>query len=129
MKYHEFLGQVQHRARLASLEEATRATRATLETLGERLYGGEAGNLAAQLPEEIGLYLRRGGGGESFDLDEFFGRVSLREGTDLPAAVFHARAVMDVLKEAVSPGLLRKVLDQLPEEYDRLFEAGSVGSM
>jgi hypothetical protein len=34
MKHDEFIGQVQHRARLS--------TRATLETLAERLAGGEA---------------------------------------------------------------------------------------
>ncbi len=50
MKYDEFISQVQRRANLASREEAERATRATLETLGERLAGGEAKDLAAQLP-------------------------------------------------------------------------------
>ncbi len=129
MQYDEFIGQVQHRARLASRGEATRAVRATLETLGDRLFGGEAGNLAAQLPEEIGLYLRRETGGESFGLDEFFERVSVLEGVDLPEAIFHARAVMSVVSDAISPSLLDKVRAQLPAEYDRLFEAGSDGGM
>jgi len=128
MQYDQFVGQVHARGRFASDGEAVRAIHATLETLGERLYGGEAENLAAQLPPELGHYLREAVTGQSFDLDEFFRRVSMREGVDLPEAVFHARVVMEVLKEAVSPGLLDKVLDQLPAEYDSLF-AGSRGKM
>ena len=119
MDYHTFIGRVQHRTRLGTFEEAVRATRATLETLGERLYGGEPSNLGAQLPEELGHYLERAKAGEAFDLDEFLNRVQIREGVDLPEAVFHARVVLQVLREAVSPSLMRKVLDQLPPEYDR----------
>lgn len=129
MRYDEFVGQVQHRARLGTEGEAVRAIHATLETLGERLYGGEAHNLAAQLPQEIGAYLEQPTINESFDLDEFFNRVSMREGVDLPVAVYHARVVMEVLGEAVSPGILDKVRDQLPGEYDKLFQAGSKGKM
>lgn len=130
MEYHEFLGQVQHRARLGSFEEATRATRATLETLGERLFGGEAGNLASQLPLEIGRFLLEPTKKESFDVDEFFQRVSIREGADLPEAIFHARMVIDVLTEAVSPGLMAKVKAQLPSDYNKLFykEKGAGGA-
>lgn len=129
MRFEQFVGQVQHRARLGTEGEAVRAVRATLETLGERLFGGEADNLAAQLPQEVGHYLREPAASESFDLDEFFRRVSEREGEDLPEAAYHARVVIEVLREAVSPGLIDKVLDQLPEEYDKLFGAGSRGKM
>lgn len=41
MNFHDFLGQVQHRAQLRSMDEALRATRATLTTLSERLQGRE----------------------------------------------------------------------------------------
>lgn len=129
MRYDEFVGQVQHRARLGTEGEAVRAVHATLETLGERLYGGEAHNIAAQLPQEIGYYLERPVSGDSFSLDEFFLRVSMREGVDLPDAVYHARVVIEVLKEAVSAGVIDKAMDQLPEEFDKLFKAGSRGQM
>jgi uncharacterized protein (DUF2267 family) len=46
MKYNEFVGQVQLRARLSSLDEAVGAVRATLTVLGQRLSGGEASDLA-----------------------------------------------------------------------------------
>ncbi len=131
MKHDEFIGQVQHRARLSSRGAAERATRATLETLAERLAGGEAKDLAAQLPLEIAEHLRGQWSalGERFSLDEFFRRVSLREGVDLSDAVFHARAVIEVLSEAVSRGEMDDVRAQLPTEFDRLFESGSTGHM
>ena len=131
MKHDEFIGQVQHRARLSSRGEAERATRATLETLAERLVGGEANDLAAQLPMEIREHLRRerSGKGQRFSLNEFFHRVSQREGVDVPEAVYHARAVIEVLSEAVSKGEMDDVRAQLPAEFDRLFEAGRRGHM
>lgn len=127
MKHDEFIGQVQHRARLSSRGDAERATRATLETLAERLAGGEANDLASQLPREIGAHLLGAwsGLGERFDLHEFFRRVSMREGVDYQQSVFHARAVIEVLKEAVSPGEIADVRAQLPAEFGPLFEASS----
>jgi uncharacterized protein (DUF2267 family) len=129
MTYDEFVGQVQSRARLGSTGEAVRATRATLEVLGQRLFGGEAKDLAAQLPQEIGYYLRQDGQSERFGLDEFFARVSEREGVDLPVAVHHARAVISVVSDAASQGEIDDVRNQLPAEYDALFESGSEGTM
>ena len=129
MQYKDFIGEVQNRARLATQGEAVKATRATLEVLGQRLFGDEANNLAAQLPEEIGYYMRQAKVKESFGVDEFFGRVSEREGVDQPDAVFHARAVIAVLQEAVTPGEVNDALAQLPDEYNQLFEAGSEGEM
>ena len=131
MEHDEFIGQVQVRARLASRGEAERATRATLETLSERLAGGAGDKLAAQLPREIGEHLRRGTSptGERFSLDSFFTKVSEREGVQRAQAAFHARAVLEVVDEATQGSVLTKVRDQLPDEFDRLFEAGSQGRM
>jgi uncharacterized protein (DUF2267 family) len=133
VKHDEFIGQVQQRARLDSRGAAEAATRATLETLGERLSGGAAENLAAQLPPEIGEHLRRtaSGTGDQIDLEDFFDRITQREGTgvDEPQAVFHARCVLEVVDEATTGNLLGKLKEQLPAEYERLFSAGSTGRM
>ena len=133
MTHDEFIGQVQQRARLASRGAAEQATRATLETLGERLSKGAAENLAAQLPPEIGEHLRRAasGTGEHIDLEDFFARVTQREatGVDEPQAVFHARSVLEVVAEATTGNLLGKLQEQLPPEYGRLFSSGSTGRM
>lgn len=125
MRHDEFLAQVQRRAQLPSRDDADRATYATLETLGERLTGDEAKDLAAQLPPELARYtLSTGRGtGESFPIDEFFRRVSNRERVNLSDATLHANAVMNVLQEVVSPGEINDIRSQLPSEYNRLFEA------
>lgn len=98
------------------------------------LADGAAKNLAAQLPHEIGEHLRRvaptqGGTGEQFSLDDFFERVTEREGIDPPDAAFHSRVVLDVTDEATTGSLMTKVREQFPSEFDRLFEAGSTGRM
>lgn len=129
MKHDEFIGQVQARARLASRGDAERATRVVLEALGRRLAGGAPHNLAAQLPEEIGRHLEGHEEAERLSLDELFASVADGLGEDPPGAVHQARAVIAVLEEAVSEGEVRKVRDQLPDEYTPLFEAGSEGRM
>ena len=128
MRHDEFIGEVQHRAKLPSRGDAERATRITLETLGERL--GDPSNLAAQLPPEIGRHLA--GSQETFDrltLDEFLGRVTEKAGGDSPQAIFHARAVIDVMRDAVGDGTVNKAVEQLPDEFRTLFESGSEGQL
>ncbi|HEY9474047.1 MAG TPA: DUF2267 domain-containing protein [Mycobacteriales bacterium] len=135
MQHDEFIGQVQHRARLSSRGEAERATRATLETLGERIPEHLAENLAAQLPQEIGEHLRRTvtlggeGTGERFGLPEFVSRTAIRSGSDEPAAVYQARVVLEVVDDAVAPGMMAKVREALPGDLERLTEVGSTGDL
>lgn len=127
MQYDEFVGQVQNRARLPSRGDAVRAIQATLETLAERITPGEADDLAAQLPPELGSFLRDVGTTEPFSVDDFFLRVAAKETADPPDAAHHARAVMAVLQQAVATRELEDVRAQLPETYTPLFEAGSEG--
>jgi uncharacterized protein (DUF2267 family) len=129
MRTDEFLGQVQNKAHVATLSEAMRATRATLVTLAERLGPDETRHLAAQLPHEIQLLVADAGMAmpERFSSDEFLLRVCAREGIDLPVSTSHARAVIGVLTEAVSPAEISAVLERLPADYRRLF-AGSEGT-
>ncbi|MFZ6028660.1 MAG: DUF2267 domain-containing protein [Chloroflexota bacterium] len=129
MDYHTFLGKVQNQARLPTTQAAVTATRATLETLAKRLHDGGTENLAAQLPEELGLYLKQAEPSVAFGLGEFFNQVGQREGVDLPDAVHHSRVVVAVLAEAVTAGEMQKIRAQLPDEYDPLFESGSEGSL
>lgn len=123
MKHHELIAEVKRAADLPSNEEAERAVRATLRTLGERLAGGEPFDLASQLPAELADELPVLGPGEPFGLDEFYRRVAEREGTDLEEARRHARAVMAVLRKAVTAGEFDDVLAQLPKEYAELTTA------
>lgn len=133
MQHDEFIGQVQSRARLSSRGDAERATRAVLETLGERIPEGLADNLAAQLPHEIGEHLRRtevyagAGTGERFGRHDFIARVAERAGVDEPQAAYLVRAVTEVTGEAVQGGLLAKVAESLPKDIRQLVTAGTTG--
>jgi uncharacterized protein (DUF2267 family) len=134
MQHDQFIGLVQDRARLASRGEAEAATRATLETLGERIPEPLAEHLASQLPTEIGEHLRRTvtmdgfGSGERFGFDEFADRVADREHAAKPEAVFHSRVVLELVGQATTGGLMTKVRDVLPEDLRSLVDAGSTGT-
>ena len=122
MNYKEFVGQVQHRLELAEFGQAVRSTRATLTTLGERLHEGEATDLASPLPMEIDRYLIAADSGQRFDYDEFLDRVSEREGVDRADANHHAQQLVALLAEIVPAGNLEKARNQLPDDYEALFE-------
>ncbi|MBA2443276.1 MAG: DUF2267 domain-containing protein [Rubrobacter sp.] len=123
MQYQEFLQRVEKRITTEEPGAAELATAATLSTLGERLQGEEAENLAAQLPGEIKDQLTGGGAGEAgeFPLEEFYRRVGEKEDTTPEEAAPRARAVIGVLSEAVTGGEVGDVISSLPTEYEPLF--------
>ena len=125
MKYDEFIKHIQSVAALSSREEAEQATYATLEILKERIVGNEAAQLAAQLPKELGQYLRgrEGEDGQFFSVEEFYQRVSQKEGVDLTVAAVHVRAVFTVLQAAVTPGEFADVRANFSEDYQDLLPA------
>jgi uncharacterized protein (DUF2267 family) len=127
LQYPEFLQRVQEQ--INATEPATQTQRAaeqaitaTLETLSERLTGGEATDLAAQLPEELKAPLQRSAEEAGrFSLKEFYERVAEREGVDVETARNDSSAVMSVLRLAVTPGQLDDLMAQLPSEFNVLF--------
>jgi uncharacterized protein (DUF2267 family) len=126
LQYSRFLRRVEDQiAANRSVSDTRRAAEnaitATLETLNERISGGEARDLAAQLPQEIQPALRpKAEEAEGFLLEEFHRRVAEREGVDIETARIDASAVMRVLREAVTPGELDDVMAQLPEDFNAL---------
>jgi uncharacterized protein (DUF2267 family) len=135
MQHDEFIGQVQQRAALRSRGDAERATRATLETLAERVPAGLATNLAAQLPVEIGEHLRRtvplgfeNSTGERFDGREFIARVAARSTADEPLAAYLTRVVCEVTDEATQGMVSEQVAEVLPDDVRRFVTAGSSGA-
>jgi hypothetical protein len=78
VKYEEFLDAVAEHASV-SRDDARRYTEAVLETLAERVTGGEAEDVAAQLPPEMkGLMMRdRHAPAVPFDEREFMRKVAI----------------------------------------------------
>jgi uncharacterized protein (DUF2267 family) len=104
------------------IAEAKRAGEAVLETLAERIAGGETDDLAEQLPEELRPSLERGrqrsgGKAQRMSLDEFIARVAEREGVSWEQALEHARAVFATLRETLSDKELSDLLSELPRGY------------
>lgn len=126
MEYAEFIRQVQDRAGLAGREAAARVARATLETLGERIDKEERDDLAAQLPAELKEPLSARNANGSFNVEEFFKRVSARADIGYPEAVAQSQAVVSVMEKAVSAGEIEDLCDQLPDEYAELFNRSRI---
>jgi uncharacterized protein (DUF2267 family) len=124
LDYAAFLDTVAEAARVGH-DEAERATRATLRTIGERITRGEADDLAAQLPPEAAPYLESTErGAERFDLDEFLRRVAERAGVDPESAEPLASAVFLALGRALTPKEMDDLAAQLPRDIRRLLPAG-----
>jgi len=132
MDFDEFTGTAQHRLELAGTGETLRAIRATLLPLGERLPAGHAADLAASLPIEIKWYMTGGvhEHGQRFDWPEYLTRVSEITGEDRADAAYHARVVIDLVREVVPASDFRQLRDELPEskeDWGNLFEVVDAG--
>jgi uncharacterized protein (DUF2267 family) len=115
VQYDEFIKSVAEGAGI-SREDAERLTAATLQTLAERITGGEAEDLAAQLPQELKPYLTGvAEEAERFEVDTFIARVAERAGIDTDQALAHVGAVFATLREAVTAGELDDIAAQLPD--------------
>jgi uncharacterized protein (DUF2267 family) len=115
-----FLAQVAERGDV-DLEGARRATDAVLETLAERIAGGEVRDLMAHLPIELHDPLRRGserngGQAQRMSAERFMALIAEREGVTPAVARLHARAVFAALREAVGDDELFDVTVQLPPD-------------
>jgi uncharacterized protein (DUF2267 family) len=115
VQYDEFIRSVAQGAGIP-WEDAERVAAATLQTLAERITGGEAEDLAAQLPQELKPHLTGvREEAEQFDVDIFVARVADRAGTDPDQALAHVGAVFATLREAVTSGELDDIASQLPD--------------
>jgi uncharacterized protein (DUF2267 family) len=108
---------------LTDTEMAEALTRATLEVLAQRISGGEARDLAVQLPSPFEDWLRpEHEHAEPFDLEVFIQRVADRAFVDFDAARAGVRAVFQTLREAVTGNEFKDLLAQLPREYTTLLD-------
>jgi len=110
-------------AQRAGVSEGTaeRIEHATLRTLADRISGGEAQDLAAQLPGQLQDDLRPPREeAEAFGVDEVVRRLAERGDIGPDEARTGAAAVLTTVREAVTPGEFDDVLSQLPQEYREL---------
>ena len=104
--------------------EASLATRATLQTLGERIDPGQARQLASQLPAEIAPWVATQTPAQRFDADEFVRRLGEREGVDPAIARRHAGAVLTALDRAIPSKEWSDVVAELPRSFATLLPSG-----
>ena len=124
MSAETFLAKVADRAGLDPAG-ARRAADAVLETLAERIAGGEVEDLITQLPAELHEPLKRGdaqshGAATRMPVEEFVLHVAEREGVTPGEALRHTRAVFATLHEAVPEEEFLDVTVQLPRDYAAL---------
>jgi uncharacterized protein (DUF2267 family) len=120
MDYDAFLTNVAERADV-SREQAEALTRATLAVLADRISGGQARHLAAELPEPMKGWLESEDEiAKGYGVHGFARRVRDRAGVPAPLVEPGIRAVFATLREAVSEKEFRDATVQLPKEYDVL---------
>lgn len=128
MQQDEFLAKVQNYGGLDDQEEALRMTEIFLATLGEWLYRTEERKLSAQLPKQFQDFVYRQQDpeqtrGDTVHLppEDFYNRIKGRANLSYQEAVRISKAVARVLEEAVSPGEIEDVLEELPHGFKELF--------
>lgn len=119
LDYETFIAVVEQDARVPR-DDAERAVSVTLHTLAERLSGGEAEDIAEELPPELAGFMHDGSKAEPFDADEFVRRIAEREGVSTDRAVAHARAVFAALGRVLSPDELHDMASELPRDFGDL---------
>ena len=108
---------------LTDAEMAETLVRATLQVLAQRISGGEARDIARQLPPPLDEWLQpEHEKAEPFDLETFVQRVADRALVDFDAARAGVGAVFRTLREAVTGDEFEDVLAQLPREYSALLD-------
>jgi uncharacterized protein (DUF2267 family) len=128
MGYDELLRRVMERSGL-DRERARRAVHAVLEALAIRITAGQAEDLEQLLPIEVRPALEHGrararGKAVPMPLEAFLEAVAELEGATKAEAAEHARAVFQVVREAVGEKEWQDTTAQLPDEYRTLWRQG-----
>lgn len=120
MNYDEFIARVATHGELSE-SDAAALVPAALATLAERISGGEAEDLAAQLPEPLKDALNSPQeNAEAFGFREFVERTAERAAVGVDVAERAVDALFTTLREAVTPGEFDDVISQLPSDFHRL---------
>jgi uncharacterized protein (DUF2267 family) len=120
MQYEQFIASASARTGRPQ-EEAESLTHATLRVLAERLTGGEARDLASQLPKELQPDLiPPTQEAQPLRSEEFVHRVAEQAHVDEGEARRAVAAVLTTTREAVTPGEWEDVASQMGRELEVL---------
>ena len=122
MNYEGFIERVHARTHL-SRAEAVAATHVILKTIAEQIGEESSQRLAAGLPSQLARDLREPPADEAvhFSFGEFCQRVAIREDSNVPDAISHARCVIETLEEAVDGRRCGSELAALRDDLAPLF--------
>ncbi|GAA1113004.1 DUF2267 domain-containing protein [Nesterenkonia jeotgali] len=124
MRHDEFLKTVSEKGGPTDRDQTSQLVHVVMEDLGKRLKGGEAENLAAQLPAELKAPLTAETQNQiADDVDEFLRRVAskLEPGLGTEEVLPQVKAVFSTLADSVSEGEIKDLRSQLPTGFAPLF--------
>ncbi|MFB7231604.1 DUF2267 domain-containing protein [Streptomyces griseus] len=123
LRWESFLDRVRERGEYGTRTEAERAARVVLALLGAHLVGRERAELAARLPETMALILLNPLQATEPLSAERFVRATAAwiEGAGEQTAQWDVGAVLSVVADAAGEELTRRILLQLPPDYDVFF--------
>lgn len=120
----EFVEQVRERAGIDNVEEADQLSRASAQVLGQTISGGQAENLALQLPDELGAELAaQRGQASAFDKAQFLEKIGGKIlSVDADRVERQVSAVLSTIRDTARRGELDDTLAQLPPELAEMFD-------
>ena len=123
MRYEEFIAEVRRLGEYDSAQRAEEVADRVLAVLGARLSGGEARDLASQLPGTLQDSLQAADERvPALSSEDFIAEVATRlEGASTETARWDASAVLTAVASAIDGGQLNHVISQLPTGYAPLF--------
>ncbi|EPX59879.1 hypothetical protein D187_002623 [Cystobacter fuscus DSM 2262] len=127
MMNEELLSDVAEHTGQAGTQEAEHTVHTVLEVLSERLSWPVIEAVADDLPGSLTAGMREGVDRQDFNLAEFQARVADRMRVPLGRAVELTGVVCRFLAEALSPGTLHRLREELPEPMGALFSPRESG--
>jgi uncharacterized protein (DUF2267 family) len=120
VKYDQMAKAVDKRAGLGDWAEAERTLRVVVQALSDRLPGGEADDLVAQLPEPLKSEITVTPRADPMNPQAFLERVGRDLGLEQEETRDRVRAVFSMLHDAVTEGEWEEVVGPLDRKYAEL---------
>ena len=117
MQFTDFIRNVAERAGIGDRFEAEKTSVVVLQALCDRLSGKEANDLLAQLPAMFKELVVVSPSAQQIPCEEFVRRVADELKVEPDEARNRIRAVFATLRQAVTWGELRDVVEELDPEY------------